>query len=59
MLIKCPECRKELSDQSKKCQYCGYPLKRGIQIRKFIKFFIRNRERKLLWKNSEVITYGH
>lgn len=28
-LIKCPECGKEVSDQSKKCQYCGYPFKKN------------------------------
>lgn len=25
-LIKCPECGKEISDKSKQCIYCGYPL---------------------------------
>jgi ribosomal protein L37E len=25
-LIKCPECGKEISDQSKVCIHCGYPL---------------------------------
>ena len=25
-LINCPECNKEISDQSEKCIYCGYPL---------------------------------
>lgn len=28
-LIKCPECGKEISDQSKKCPFCGYPLKKA------------------------------
>lgn len=28
MLVKCPECGKEISDQSDKCIYCGYPLGR-------------------------------
>jgi flagellar basal body-associated protein FliL len=27
-LISCPECGKELSEKSKKCIYCGYPLKK-------------------------------
>lgn len=27
MLIKCPECNKEISDQSEKCVNCGYPIK--------------------------------
>ena len=26
MLIKCPECGKEISDKAKQCIYCGYPL---------------------------------
>ena len=25
-LIKCPECGKEISDKSKSCIHCGYPL---------------------------------
>lgn len=25
-LIKCPECSKEISDKSKICIYCGYPI---------------------------------
>ena len=25
-LIKCPECGREISDKSKQCIYCGYPL---------------------------------
>lgn len=25
-LIKCPECQKEISDKSKQCIHCGYPL---------------------------------
>ena len=25
-LIKCPECGKEISDKSKLCIHCGYPL---------------------------------
>ena len=29
-LIKCPECGKEISDQSKKCPNCGYPLKKEL-----------------------------
>ena len=25
-LIKCPECKKEVSEQAEKCIYCGYPI---------------------------------
>lgn len=28
-LIKCPECGKEVSDKSKTCVHCGYPLARN------------------------------
>lgn len=30
MLINCPECGKEISDKSKQCIYCGYPLEELI-----------------------------
>lgn len=30
-LIKCPECGKEISDKSKQCIYCGYPIEEYIQ----------------------------
>lgn len=26
MLIKCPECNKDISSEAEKCIYCGYPL---------------------------------
>ena len=26
-LTTCPECGKEISDQSKECVHCGYPVK--------------------------------
>ena len=28
MLIKCPECNKEVSDKATNCPHCGFPLKR-------------------------------
>ena len=28
MLIKCPECNREISDQAISCPHCGYPLKK-------------------------------
>ena len=28
MLIKCPECHKEVSDKASNCPHCGFPLKR-------------------------------
>ncbi|MDD2449965.1 MAG: hypothetical protein PHS42_08745 [Sulfurimonas sp.] len=30
-LINCPECKKEVSDQAKECNGCGYPLS-GIAV---------------------------
>lgn len=32
MLIKCPECNREVSDQAVSCPHCGYPLKRATSI---------------------------
>lgn len=29
-LIKCPECGKEISNKSKQCIHCGYPLDESI-----------------------------
>lgn len=31
MLIKCPECNKEISDKSEICINCGYPIKQYLQ----------------------------
>ena len=31
MLIKCPECNKEISDKSEVCINCGYPIKQYLQ----------------------------
>lgn len=42
MLIKCPECGKEISDKSKQCIHCGYPLeevKQDNNIEKIEKTF--------------------
>ncbi|SEU08142.1 zinc-ribbon domain-containing protein [Lacrimispora sphenoides] len=30
MLIKCPECGKDISDKSQSCIHCGYPLNESI-----------------------------
>ena len=30
-LIKCPECKKRVSDQCENCPKCGYPLKDNVQ----------------------------
>lgn len=31
MLINCPECGREISDQAEACIYCGYPIKKMIE----------------------------
>lgn len=28
-IIKCPECKKEVSDEAGKCVHCGYPIKKN------------------------------
>lgn len=30
-LIKCPECKKKISDQCGNCPYCGYPIKTNVE----------------------------
>lgn len=35
MLIKCPECNKEISDKAEVCIYCGYPFKKNVNIDKY------------------------
>ena len=30
MLIKCPECKLQVSDKAITCPHCGYPLKRIV-----------------------------
>ena len=51
MLIKCPECQKEISDKSETCIHCGYPLKNLIDKSNYCK--INNKEVDL----TEVIEY--
>lgn len=31
-MIKCPECGKQVSDQSETCIHCGFPIKKGNVI---------------------------
>lgn len=36
-LIKCPECGKEISDKSKSCIHCGYPIQQqGKKLKSII-----------------------
>lgn len=32
MLVKCPECNKEISNKANQCVYCGYPLHKKEKI---------------------------
>lgn len=31
MLIKCPECDHDVSDQTDKCPNCGFPIKKHLK----------------------------
>ena len=35
-LIKCPECGKDISDQSRKCPNCGYPIQKKTPVGKIV-----------------------
>lgn len=39
-LINCPECRKSISDNSNKCIYCGYPIKKAKNTHSLVTIFI-------------------
>ena len=34
-LINCPECGKEISDKSKLCVHCGYPINESTNEKEF------------------------
>lgn len=36
-LINCPECKKEISDKTKSCPYCGYPINDDGKLKNFFK----------------------
>ena len=36
-LIKCPECKKEISDTIKKCPHCGFKIKNNIDFKELLK----------------------
>ena len=52
MLIKCPECGKEISDKSEKCIHCGFPLPKHPDIENNILMFKGN-----LYDITPVIEY--
>lgn len=35
-LIKCPECKKEISDTVKKCPHCGFKIKNNIDVKEIV-----------------------
>lgn len=52
MLINCPECKKEISDQSEVCIYCGYPI---AKIKKKYDVKINDCECPLCKQNSHIL----
>lgn len=43
-LIKCPECKKEISDTASKCPQCGYKIKGTIDIQEIKNKIIENKK---------------
>lgn len=43
-LIKCPECKKEISDTVKKCPHCGFKIKNNIDVKEIINKLIHNKK---------------
>ena len=44
-LIKCPECQREISNSSKQCIHCGYPLAEKANVTKSVISYYENRDR--------------
>ncbi len=58
MLIKCPECGKEISDKSDKCINCGYPIKNTICIVNGVKYdlaFLLDESYSIVYKVRDLI----
>lgn len=43
-LIKCEECKKEISDSAKQCPHCGYKKRKNIKLNKVIDKFKNNKK---------------
>ena len=63
-LIKCPECRKEISNRAQACVYCGCPITPSLKSVK-IKMplysstaFIKNKKYAILDSNNNVLWSG-
>lgn len=64
-LIKCPECNREISDRSKACIYCGYPIKEDRNEKCIINgieydlSFILDESYSKLYKVRDLIQISH
>lgn len=63
MLIKCPECGKEISDKSKQCIHCGYPLKSNhtciINGKEYDLSFVFDENYSYLYKVRDFVQITH
>lgn len=63
MLIKCPECGKEISDKSEQCIHCGYPLKSNhtciINGKEYDLSFIFDENYSYLYKVRDFVQITH
>lgn len=55
MLIHCPECNKEISDQTNNCIYCGFPIK---QQNKFNNIIEHHNEQEEQYLNNLLLELG-
>lgn len=63
MLIKCPECGKEISDKSERCIHCGYPLKSNhtciINGKEYDLSFVFDENYSYLYKVRDFVQITH
>lgn len=53
MLIKCPECKLDVSDQAKQCIHCGFPLLDVVHSSNDLcAIYLENIDRKVIDKNT-------
>lgn len=59
MLIKCPECNKEISDKSKVCINCGYPIQQSnmcsVNGKEYDLTFLLDESYSILFKVRDMI----
>ena len=63
MLIRCPECGKEISDQSDKCIHCGFPLNKlnkeeTHEVKKKVTIAIRSGPGSILGATIFIMVFG-